>query len=126
MHSRLCVSREPEHMQILLITFGMKGSSYICSQITGGVDNAIPLRVDISCTSGRSFDLPSEATLKEYLQFPYECFLSVLQFKGYCCKLCPSKIPEGLRSDESAGKISLLIILSPKASDKECIDILAV
>jgi hypothetical protein len=24
------------------ITFGMKGSSYLCSQITGSVENAVP------------------------------------------------------------------------------------
>jgi hypothetical protein len=29
------------------ITFGMKGSSYVCPQITGGVENAVPLHVDI-------------------------------------------------------------------------------
>jgi hypothetical protein len=23
------------------------------------------------------------------LKFPYECFLSVLPFEGYCCRLCP-------------------------------------
>jgi hypothetical protein len=31
----------------MLITFGMKGSSYLCSQITGGVENAVPLHVHI-------------------------------------------------------------------------------
>jgi hypothetical protein len=36
-----------ECMQILPITFGMKGSSYLCSQITGGVENTDPLHVDI-------------------------------------------------------------------------------
>jgi hypothetical protein len=29
------------------ITFGMKGSSYLCSQITGGVEKAVPLHVNI-------------------------------------------------------------------------------
>jgi hypothetical protein len=29
------------------ITFGMKGSSYLCSQITGGVEKAIPLHVNM-------------------------------------------------------------------------------
>jgi hypothetical protein len=42
------------------ITSGMKGSSYLCSQITGGVENAVRLHVDIPLTSGRAFDLPSE------------------------------------------------------------------
>jgi hypothetical protein len=73
------------------ITFGMKGSSYLCSQITGGVENALLLHIDIPCTGGRGFDLPSENALQEYLKFPYECFLSVLVlFEGYCCNLCPS------------------------------------
>jgi hypothetical protein len=29
------------------ITFGMKGSSYLCSQTTGGVENAVPLHLNI-------------------------------------------------------------------------------
>jgi hypothetical protein len=72
------------------ITFGMKGGSYLCSQITGGVENARPLHVDIPRTGGRCSDLPSEDSLQEYLKFPYECFLSVLPFEGHCCKFCPS------------------------------------
>jgi hypothetical protein len=75
------------------ITFGMEGSSYLCSQITGDVENAVPLHVDIPRIAGRGFDLPSEDDLQEYLKFPYECFLSALQFEGYCCKLCPSNSP---------------------------------
>jgi hypothetical protein len=47
------------------ITFGMKGSSYLCSQITIGVENAVPLLVDNPHTSGRGFDLPSEHSLQE-------------------------------------------------------------
>jgi hypothetical protein len=35
------------------ITFGMKESSYLCSQITGGVENAVPLHANIPCTGGR-------------------------------------------------------------------------
>jgi hypothetical protein len=53
-------------------TFGMKGSSYLCSHITGGVENVVPLHVDISRTSRRGFDLPSEDSLQQYLKFPYE------------------------------------------------------
>jgi hypothetical protein len=56
--SRLCSSPRPAHRQPLSarefhrwvsmsITFGMKGSSYLCSQITGGVENAILLHVNI-------------------------------------------------------------------------------
>jgi hypothetical protein len=76
------------------ITFAMKGSPYLCSQITGDVENAVPLYVDIPRTGIRGFDLPSVDALQEYLKLPYECFLSVLlPFKGYCCKLCPSKNP---------------------------------
>jgi hypothetical protein len=107
------------------ITFGMKRSSYLCSylcsQITGSVENAVPLHVDIPRTGGRGFDLHSEGALQEYLKFTYECFLSVrLPFEGYCYKLCPSNNPRrkkkqhGLRSGEHAGQISLLIILSPE------------
>jgi hypothetical protein len=55
----------------------MKGSSYLCSQITGGVENAVPLHVDIPRIGGRGFDLLSEDSLQEYLKFPYERFVSV-------------------------------------------------
>jgi hypothetical protein len=70
----------------------MKTSSYLCSQITG-VENAVPLRVDIPHKGGRGFDLRFEAVLQEYLQFPYEYFLLVLPFEGYCCKSCPPNNP---------------------------------
>jgi hypothetical protein len=71
------------------LTFGMKENSYLCSQITGGVENAVPIHANIPRTGGRDFDLPSEDALQEYLKFPYECFLSVLLlFEGYGCKLC--------------------------------------
>jgi hypothetical protein len=55
----------------------MKGSSNLCSQITGG-ENALPVPVDIPRTGRRGFDLPSEDALQEYLKFLYECFLLVL------------------------------------------------
>jgi hypothetical protein len=68
--------------------------SYLCSQITGGVENAVPLQANIPCTGGRDFDLPSENALQENLKFPYECFFSILLLsEGYCCKLCPSNNP---------------------------------
>jgi hypothetical protein len=75
------------------IIFGMKGSIYLCSQITGGVENVVPLHVVIPRTCRRDFDIPSEDGLQEYLKFPYEHFLSVLPFEDYCCKLCPSNNP---------------------------------
>jgi hypothetical protein len=78
----------------MLIPFGMKGSSYLCSQITGGVENTIPLHVDIPCPGERGFDLPSEDAVQVYLKFPYECFLSVRPFKDYFHKLCPSDNPK--------------------------------
>jgi hypothetical protein len=79
-----------ERMRILPITSGMKKSS----QITGGVENAVPLHANIPRTGGRDFDLPSEDALQEYFKFPYKCFLSVLLlFEGYCCKLCASNNP---------------------------------
>jgi hypothetical protein len=70
----------------------MKRSSYLCSQITGCVENAAHLHVEIPCTGGRGSDLPFEAVLQEYLQFPYEYFVLVLLlFGGYCSKFCPSE-----------------------------------
>jgi hypothetical protein len=72
----------------------MKGSSYLCSQITGGVENAVPLHVDIPRTSGRGSNLPFEGVLQEYLQFPYKYFLLVLLLLGvYRCNLTPSFNP---------------------------------
>jgi hypothetical protein len=86
----------------MLIPFGMKGSSYLCSQITGDVENAVPLHVDIPRTGGRGFDLPSEDSLQEYLKFPCKCFLSVLlPFEG---KLCP---PHNPRRKKSQGSVLL-------------------
>jgi hypothetical protein len=75
--------------------FGMKGSSYLCSQITGGVENVVPLQVDIPRTGRRGYDLPSEDALQEYLKFPYECFLSLLPFKGYRFNFVLQTTPEG-------------------------------
>jgi hypothetical protein len=50
------------------------------SQSTG-VENAVPLHVDIPCTGGTGSDLPFfEAVLQEYLRFPYEHFLLGLLF----------------------------------------------
>jgi hypothetical protein len=62
----------------MMITFGMKGSSYLSSQTTGGVENAVPPHVNIPGTGESGFDLSAEDALQEYLKFPYECFLSVL------------------------------------------------
>jgi hypothetical protein len=39
----------------MLITFAMKGSSYLCSQIIGDVENAVPLHIDIPYSGGRCF-----------------------------------------------------------------------
>jgi hypothetical protein len=65
----------------------------LCSQITVGAENTVPLHVDIPHTGRRDPDLPFEAGLQEYLQFPYVYFLLVLLFRGYYCKLCPSNNP---------------------------------
>jgi hypothetical protein len=95
----------------------MKGSSYLCSQITGGVENAVPVYVDIPGTGGRGSDLPFEVVVQEvYLQFLGKHFLLVHPFGGYCCKRCPSnnsrrKKSQGLGPGERAGQISLLIIV---------------
>jgi hypothetical protein len=56
--SRLCASRGPqsrlaaERMRILPMThhadnIWIEGSSYLCSQIIGGVENAVPIHVNI-------------------------------------------------------------------------------
>jgi hypothetical protein len=55
-----------------------------------GVENAVPLHVNIPCTGERGSHLPFEAVLQEYLPFPYKYFLLVLLLGGYCCKLLPS------------------------------------
>jgi hypothetical protein len=77
--------------------------------------NAVPLHVNIPRTDGRDSDLPSEAVVQEYLQFPNEYFLLVLSFGGYSCKCCPSDNPErkksqGLSSGEHAGQIPVMTI----------------
>jgi hypothetical protein len=56
----------------------MKGSLCLCSQITGGVENVVPVHVDIPGNGGRGSDLPLEAVKQEYLQFPYEYVLLLL------------------------------------------------
>jgi hypothetical protein len=110
----------------------MKGIFYLHLNIKGGVENTVPLYVDIPHPSRRGSDLPFEAVLQEYLQFYYKYFLlALLPFGGYCCKLCPSNNPtrkksQGLRSGEHGGQIPLLKILSQKTSDKAFIDIGAV
>jgi hypothetical protein len=72
----------------------MKESSYSRSQISGGVESAVPLHANIPRTGGRDFDLPSEDALQEYFKFPKESFLSVLLlFEGYCCKFCTANNP---------------------------------
>jgi hypothetical protein len=53
------------------ITFGMKESSYLCSQITGGVENVVSLHANIPRTDGRDFDLTSEDALQEYFKFQF-------------------------------------------------------
>jgi hypothetical protein len=68
----------------------MKGSQYLYSQITGGVESAVLIKVDIPCTSGRGSDFSFEAVLLEYLQFSDGYLLLVLPFGGYCCKLYSS------------------------------------
>jgi hypothetical protein len=45
----------------------MKGSSYLYSQITGGVENAVPLHVDIPRTGGRGSDLPTNVFFRFFI-----------------------------------------------------------
>jgi hypothetical protein len=79
----------------------MKGSFYLCSQITGGVENAVAVHIDISRTGRRGSDLPFQAVLQEYFQFPYEYFpLVVHLFVGYCCKCWPSNNSRRKKSQE--------------------------
>jgi hypothetical protein len=40
-----------------------------------GVENDVPLHVDIPRTGEGCSDLPFEVVLQEYLQFPFEYFL---------------------------------------------------
>jgi hypothetical protein len=58
---------------LLPITFGMNGSTYLCSQITGVLENAVPIHIGIPRTGGRS---------TEYLKFPYEYLLLILLSLG--------------------------------------------
>jgi hypothetical protein len=76
-------------------------------QITGGVENAAPLRVDIPCTGRRGSDLPFEAVLREYWQFLYGYFLLVLLFGDYCCKLCPLNNP-GRKNCNAKDQVNML------------------
>jgi hypothetical protein len=108
----------------------MKGHFFICSQITGGVENALSLHVNIPRTDGRSSDLSFEAVLQEYLQFPMNIFFISSSFLGLLLKTLSFKDPQkkksqGLRSGDRAGQKTLLIILSSKTLDKACIDIRA-
>jgi hypothetical protein len=107
--------------------FGMKGSIYLCSQITWGAENAVPLHVDMPRTGGKGSDLPCKAALQKYLHFPYQYYILVLPVGRYCCKLCLQTTPEEkitrLKSVERAGQKPVVIILSLKTSDKACIDI---
>jgi hypothetical protein len=56
------------------MTYKVRNEVVNISQITG-VENAVPLHVHIPRIGGRGSDLPFEAVLREYLQFPYEYFL---------------------------------------------------
>jgi hypothetical protein len=69
----------------------MKGGCYLCSQIKVGVENAVPVHVGIPPTGGRGSDLPFEAVLLEYLQFPFEYFLLVLPFVNFVLQTTPEE-----------------------------------
>jgi hypothetical protein len=62
-----------------------------------GAENAVPLHVGITCTSGGRCDLSFETVLLEYLQFPYKCFLLVL-FRVKVANFALQRIPEGKKS----------------------------
>jgi hypothetical protein len=92
-HRQLRGTYEFVHESICLLTDNVRNKVVNNSQITAGVENAVPLHVGIPSTGGRGSDLSFEAVLREYLQFSYECFLLVLRLGGYCCNLCPSNNP---------------------------------
>jgi hypothetical protein len=51
-------------------------------KITAGVENAVSLHEGIHRTGRRGSDLPFEAVLQEYLQFPHKYFLLVILLFG--------------------------------------------
>jgi hypothetical protein len=59
------------------------------SQITGGVENAVPAHRDIPRIGGRGSDLPCEAVLQEYLQFPYFSYFHWMERTSWVrCGFC--------------------------------------
>jgi hypothetical protein len=60
------------------IQFGMKGSSYLCSQITGGVENAVPLHVDIPRTGGEGLIYLLKMLCRNISNFPTNVFFQFL------------------------------------------------
>jgi hypothetical protein len=78
------------------IKFGMKRSSYFCSQNTGGVENAVPLHVDIPCTSGTGFDLPSNILCRNIRYFPANVFFQFFfRSRVTAASFVLQTIPEG-------------------------------
>jgi hypothetical protein len=52
----------------------MKESYYLRSQITGGVENAVPLHANIPRTGARDFELPSEDALQKIFEISLRMF----------------------------------------------------
>jgi hypothetical protein len=87
----------------------MKGSFYLCLQITGRVENAVPLHADIPFTGRRGSDLAFEDILQEYLPFPYEYFLYFhlgVSVVNFALQTTPEEKTQGLGSGERAVKIT--------------------
>jgi hypothetical protein len=75
---------------ICLLADKVRNKALYNSQTTGDAENGIYLHADITVTDRNGSDLPFEAVLQEYLQFPYEYLLLILPFGCYCCKFCSS------------------------------------
>jgi hypothetical protein len=63
------------------VTFGMKGSSYLCSQITG-VENAVPLQANIPRTGEKILICLLEMHCRNILNFPTNFSFSSSSVRG--------------------------------------------
>jgi hypothetical protein len=72
------------------ITFRMKGSSYLCSQMTGIVENAVPLHANIPRTGRRGSDYLLKILCRNIWNLPTNVFFQSFHSRVTCCKLCPS------------------------------------
>jgi hypothetical protein len=86
------------------VTFGMKESSYLCSQITGGVENAVPLHA--------KFLAPAEEILiyllmmhcRNIRNFPMNVFFQLL----FCSKVIAVNFVLQITPEEKVWPVSHL------------------